>query len=88
MFINLYQYLHYSIEKAPVALAQLRVTCPPRHKELSQSCSPFQNNTIQSLAYTEANFWGKNQHVLKHYCKTYLRWSLIGLIFSHDLYPK
>lgn len=72
MFISLYQQLHYSTEKAPAALEQLKVTCPPMHKGLSQPYSPFQNNTIQSLAYTEAIFWGKI-NVLKHYSKSYLR---------------
>lgn len=35
MFISLYQQLHYSTEKAPAALEQLKVTCPPMHKGLS-----------------------------------------------------
>ena len=53
--MNLHQYLYYSTEKTLVALAQLRVTCLPMHKGLSQSYSPFQNHTIQRLAYNKAN---------------------------------
>lgn len=55
MFINPYQYLHYSTEKTLVVLAQLRVTCPPIHKARSKSCSLFQDNTVQRLTYNEAN---------------------------------
>lgn len=83
MFINLYQQLHYSTEKTLVALAQLRVTCPPKHKGLGQSYSLFQNNTIQRLAYNKANLEKKNYITCIYYCKSHLSWSLMGLISCH-----